>query len=290
MKKRARRISTLGSRVTSLVSICLVLMLLGSGICLVIAGYNLRSRIVEKAGFVIVMERACDPACIKAMKTRLNADRAVENYGYTSAEAVLEQEAANLGEDVLATSEVNPYSAEFDVRVRPEWANTDSVAALVERYYDGYGVDDIVYESDMLRRADSALQRAALVLGALALVLLIISIGLINNTVSLSIYGRRFIIHAMKLVGARAGFIRRPFVVAGLRGGIVAGLVAGAILAGARWYASTVSPLADALLPWEWCAAVVAAMILLGGLICCLTAYSAACRYLRSSYDEMFMK
>lgn len=290
MKKRVRRISTLGSRATSLVSIGLVLLLLGMGFLVGISADNLRRQVKGNVGFVVVMERECPLQCVEAMKKRLHADPAVDRYSFTSAEAILEEEAENLGEDILAMTEANPYSSEFEVRLRDLWANSDSVEALASRYAEGYGVDDVVCENETLKGVDMALRRVAIMLGILALVLLIVSIGLINNTVSLSVYGRRFTIHAMKLVGATPGFIRRPFVLAAAEGGLLAGAVSGGMLLAMRWYAGTFDASVENLLPWSACITVAAGMALTGAAICALTGYFASRRYLRASYDEMFMK
>ena len=113
---------------------------------------------------------------------------------------------------------------------------------------------------------------------------------LINNTVSLAVYSRRFIIHTMKLVGATGAFIRRPFILAGIATGAIAAGVAIALLAALRAYAATFDPMVNLLLGWTDMAMIFIAMALLGILICALASTVATNRYLRADYDEMFMK
>ena len=290
MNKRAKQISTLGSRATALVSVCLVLFLLGAASLAGLAGQKLRDDARRNIGFTVMMEHECPQADFDAMKRRLMATPAIETFTYTTAEDILAQESESLGDDIAAMLGANPYSSEFEVRVRPAFANPDSVQALSERFADAPGVSSVLCDTGLIAGLDNAINRTGLVLAGLALVLLIVSIALINNTVSLSIYGRRFIIHTMKLVGATGGFIRRPFIIAALEGGLLAGLVASAALVAVRFYMPSVLLNADALFPWVSVAVIAAAMVTAGALLCALTAMFAANRFLRASYDEMFLK
>ncbi len=290
MNKRAKQISTLGSRATALVSVCLVLFLLGAAALAGLAGHKLRDDARRNIGFTVMMEHECPRTDFDAMKRRLLATPAIETFIYTSAEDILAQESESLGDDIAAMLGANPYSSEFEVRMRPAYANPDSVQVLSERFAEAPGVSSVLCDVNLIAGLDNAINRTGLVLVVLALVLLVVSIALINNTVSLSIYGRRFIIHTMKLVGATGGFIRRPFIIAALEGGLIAGLVASAGLVAMRFYMPSVLLNADVLFPWVSVAVIVAAMVVAGALICALTAMFAANRFLRASYDEMFLK
>ena len=218
MNKRAKQISTLGSRATALVSVCLVLFLLGAAALAGLAGHKLRDDARRNIGFTVMMEHECPRTDFDAMKRRLLATPAIETFIYTSAEDILAQESESLGDDIAAMLGANPYSSEFEVRMRPAYANPDSVQVLSERFAEAPGVSSVLCDVNLIAGLDNAINRTGLVLVVLALVLLVVSIALINNTVSLSIYGRRFIIHTMKLVGATGGFIRRPFIISGLGG------------------------------------------------------------------------
>lgn len=290
-EKRSRRISTFGSRITSLISVALVLVLLGLAGLMFVAGRNLTDNVRRNLGFTVKMERECTPDDTNALKRALMADAAVERLTFSSAEDILAQESELLGEDIAALLDGgNPYAAEFDVRVKPLYARTDSMAVLTARYASRPGVSEIVTESAVIEGVDSTLRRVSAVTAVVALVLLVVSVVLINNTISLSIYGRRFVIHTMKLVGATGAFIRRPFLRAGLVNGLIAGVLAAGALVGARfWAVSADAGLADAL-PWTAVAVIGAGVVLLGMFICVTTAAFATNRYLKASYDEMFLK
>ncbi len=289
-KRRSKRISTLGARLTSMVSVALVLVLLGLAAMIGLAGATIQDEVKRNIGFVAVMDKECTAEQLNAMKTCLLSQPAVKSFAFSSAEDILASESEYMGQDIAAIADGNPYSSEFDVKVRPAYASADSIASFAAFIADMPGVQEVNSESTVIEGIDTTVRRVTMVLSVMALVLLVVAVALIGNTVSLSVYGRRFIIHTMKLVGATPGFIRRPFVVAGLRDGFIAGLLASAVIVAFRYYAPRVDPIAHELVSWQLVAIVCAAMVLAGAIISSLTALVAANRYLRASYDEMFLK
>lgn len=288
--RKSRRISTFSSRITSLVSVALVLVLLGIAALMGIAGKNLTDNLRRDLGFFVKMERECPETQINIMKQSLLSSPAINTVTYSSAEDILSQESEYIGEEIGAMLDVNPYSPEFEVKVNPAYASPDSIRMLTERYENAAGVQEIITESAVIEGVDSTLRRISTILLIVAAILLAVSVALINNTVSLSIYGRRFVIHTMKLVGATGAFIRRPFILAGLTNGLTAGALASAFLIGTRIYAGTLDPLIDQALPWPYVAAICVALVAAGAAICVLTARFATNRYIKASYDEMFLK
>ena len=129
-----------------------------------------------------------------------------------------------------------------------------------------------------------------IVLGCVAAILLVISFVLINNTVSLSIYSRRFVLRTMKLVGATPSFIRRPFVRTGISNGAIAGLLASAVLAAIQAYAMEADAEIAELLSWTASGCVYAALVVLGAIICAGASWFAATRYLRLNYDSLYRR
>ena len=121
-----------------------------------------------------------------------------------------------------------------------------------------------------------------------AIALLVVSFVLIFNTVRLAVYAKRFSIYTMKLVGATAGFIRRPFLTSNLLNGFVAGLIASVGLIAVVYYSHMMELSVAEVLSWQAIIPVLAGVILTGMLICLIAALFAANRYLRLSYDEMF--
>lgn len=291
-QKRSKRISTFGSRLTSIVSVSLVLLLLGLVAMAGLAGRNLTDEVRRNIGFIIKMDRDASAAQLNTVKKVLGGAPYVERYVFSSADDIMARESSLLGEDIADLVEINPYSSEYDVRVRPQYANLDSINMIIFEVRTIPGVEEIITEADVIKGVDTTFRRISTVLLIVAAVLLFISFVLISNTVSLSIYSRRFVIHTMRLVGASPAFIRRPFIFAGCRSGLVAGICASLVIAGVRMYTATLEPgLMDGALPW-WpvMAALFGALIAGGIILCALASLLATSRQLRSSYDEMFLK
>lgn len=283
------KISTLGSRLTSVVSVTLVLLILGILAMTLQASHSLGEDIRSNIGFVVKLSPSATSADINRVKQLVGSTPGIHSYTFSSPEAILAEESRLMGEDVSGMlGGDNPFGAEFEVKATPAYACGDSIAMLSAKISADAAVEETVTETAVVDSVNSVVRRLTIVLLCIAAALLIISFVLINNTVSLSIYSRRFIIHTMKLVGATGGFIRRPFVLAGIATGALAAAVAIALLAAVRGYAATFDPVVESALPWTAMAWIFAATAIAGILICALASIIATNRYLRAGYDDYF--
>ncbi|MDE5682931.1 MAG: permease-like cell division protein FtsX [Muribaculaceae bacterium] len=288
--KTSRRISTLGSRFTSMISVCLVLLLLGIGAMAGLIGNGIAGEVRRNVGFVVKLERDCSDDNIRAIATALESHPAVASAEFLSADSILAEESKFLGESLSDDVNENPFFPEFNVNLEAGATAPDSVAAITAYFESIEGVGEIVSENAVIEGVDKALRRTGTfaLIGAAAL--LMVAIALINNTVSLSIYSRRNTIHTMKLVGATRGFIRAPFVRSAALNGLVAGVIASGLLAFLRIYAATFDPIVGASLPWVEMAILFLGLLAIGTALCALTAAFAINRHLNSSYEDLFLK
>lgn len=289
-KRRANRISTFGSQLTSIVSVTLVLLILGLLAVIGIAGRSGADALKSNLGFIVKLERSVNEQSINRLKQLFNTAPYAASYVYSSAEDILAAESQYLGEDIAGLLDINPYGAEFDVKVTPDYASVDSIEALVLTLESDEAVESVLTENSMIAAVNSTLGRATWILLAIAAALLVISIILINNTVHLAVYSRRFVIHTMKLVGATGGLIRLPFVLAGALNGLISAVIASILLIAMLAYGANIDPFIAACFSWEACAIVLGLMIVVGVVICTLASMFATNRYLRADYDDMFMK
>ena len=176
------------------------------------------------------------------------------------------------------------------MNVKSEYASVDSLNAICAAIAQGPAVDEINIQRDLIEKVNENMRHAAIVLGAVALILLIISVALINNTVRLSVYSKRFLIHTMKLVGATSGFIRRPFIRANIINGIIAGILANLLLAVALYYTLQLSDELAWVVSPEEVGCVMGAVVLCGILLCWIATFFAANKYLRLDYDALFKR
>ena len=289
-RRRSNRISTFGSQLTSIVSVSLVLLILGVLGLVAIAGRSGADMLKSNLGFIVKVERGAPESELNRLKQVFASAPFVASYVYSSSDEILASESQYLGEDITSLIDVNPYGAEFDVKVKPEYASVDSIESVSAMVAADKAVEEVLTETSMIAAVNSTLGRLTWILLAVATALLVISIVLINNTVHLAVYSRRFVIHTMKLVGATASFIRRPFIVAGAVNGLVSAAIASMILVVMVVSASNVDPLLASAFTFRLCALVVAAIFVVGVLICTLASMFATNHYLRADYDDMFMK
>ena len=286
--KHRSGISTFSAQLTATVSVALVLLLLGIIALLGIAAHSVTNSIKENMGFDVVLAEDTPAETIKSLKQGWMSAPYVSNVKYYSAEDALAKWQDDTGEDLMSLLGVNPFRPEFEVKVKAQYADVDSIDKIVAPLRAIPQVSEINVHTEMVESINDNIRSIALVLTVVAAALLLISFVLINNTVRLTVYARRFIIHTMKLVGATPGFIRRPFVSRNILNGIVASLVAIALLAATLYYCSTLDTSVMRAVTWIDAAWVFGGMMVAGILICALAALFAANKYIRLDYDSMF--
>ncbi len=277
-----------GKHLTSTVSVGMVLLILGIVGSAAFAAGNITRHIRENLGFNMVMRMNADMTQINDMKRRLTSSEFVASYDYMSPEEILEQENAYLGSDIVELIGGNPYQPEFSVRVKAQYASVDSLEKITAPLRMSDSVEEITVHTEMVESINSNIGSLSLVLIALAGALLIISFVLINNTVRLTIYSARFLLHTMKLVGATNAFIRRPIVIGNMLNGILAAAVAILLLCLLRVYAISIDPDLALALPWSDLIWVFMGIVAGGILICGTASWIATNKYLRQKYDDMF--
>ena len=283
----------IGSRATSALSVTLVLIVVGLCATLGVAVHRATSATGDDTTILLTVRPGTNPLRVSELKRTFNSSPWFTDYVFTDASTVLSREAETLDSVTrlgLQLLTENPFGDEFTLRLAPEWRNADSIVVLTERLRTLPYVDIVSGDAYAMGRANDGLQNVMIYLGILALVLLLISTALINNTISLSIYSRRFNIHTMKLVGATDSFIRRPFARAGAWTGFVAGLLAAAAVCGVQCWLMLNDNMVG---PWITPATIVITGVSLvgaGTLIARGAAWWAANTYLHKSYDKLFKK
>lgn len=266
----------------------LVLFILGIIALMAVVADRVTDEIKENMGFDVLLNDTSNDADLAALEKEIaSAPYALEVVAHTPAEAASQWQ-AETGEDVVELLGVNPFAAEIEVRVKPQWANTDSLRAIAAALEKQEFVERVSLQADMIDSVNSNISTIAIALSVVALALLFISFVLINNTVRLTVYARRFIIHTMKLVGAKPAFIRRPFIVNNVVQGVIAALIASLLVVLLWQYVASLDPIIENLVTTAQMVWIVVALVLAGMFICAIAALWASNKYISLSYDEMF--
>ncbi len=209
----------------------MVLVLLGLVIFAVLTGRNLSSYVKENIVVTLMLEQDMTNSEARQMGRELQSRPYVNSMEFISKEEALREGTRELGVDPSEFAGANPYLPSIELHLKADYANNDSIAKIGRELRKYPRVIRIDYQRDLIDSVNHNLAKIGIVLLVLAGLLTFISFSLINNTVRLGIYARRFSIHTMKLVGASWNFIRGPFVRRAMLIGLVAAIVADAVLA-----------------------------------------------------------
>lgn len=283
------KISYWAANFTTIVSVTLVLLLVGIITFITLSSQKESRKIRERLEVSLVMKDSVSDAYAQSVAQRIGTAPYALEAGFIGKEQAMQDWHAETGEDLETLFGVNPLSPEVYFRVKANYSSPDSLKNLNQRLQTIPGVAEVVMpDSEMVHAMNSNIQSLAIILGLVALVMIVISFVLINNTVHLSIYARRFTIHTMQLVGATDSFIRRPFILNNIIAGLISGVIASAILAISLGAAPHMGWNDVAYyISWGLYVCVAGGMILTGPAICCIAAAIATSRYLKKDYDEL---
>ena len=276
--------------VTSSISTMLVLLLLGLVVFFVMTANNLSVYVRENIAFTIQMDEHARESDILAFQRRLNQKLYIKQTTYISKEQALKEQTLAMGTDPTEFLGYNPFTASIEVKLNADYANSDSLAWIKDEVRANKQVTDIDYPQELMDSVNSNIRKISLVLLGLAGLLTLISFALINNTVRLTIYSQRFLLHTMKLVGASWGFIRRPFVARNVWVGLLAAAMADALLMGMACLSIHYEPDLLAVVTPQVMVAVVVAVSVTGLLIPTFCAYISINKYLRMRASELYYK
>ena len=290
MEEKKSKISYFSANITPIISVSLVLLLLGIVAMLGIAANSLTDYVKENIGFDVVMKNDASQQEIDALKQMWTKAPYVASVKYISKEDALQSWEKETGENLMEVIGVNPLSSEFEVRVKPQYVSVDSLNRIEYALSQNKSIDSVKMHKDVVEQINSNVKSVVLVLGAVLMVLVLISFVLINNTIRLAVYSHRFIIHTMKLVGATASFIRRPFVLTNVLNGFIASLIAITLLSGLMYYVAEVNSDYANLLDFTQITVVYCGIMVVGMAMCALAALLATNRFISLSYDDLFVK
>lgn len=222
--------------VTSTISTTMVLVLLGILVLFVLTAKELRDSVREDLTVTIILNDSINNQDALTLSTKIQNKKYIKRLSYISREDALQEQVETLGIDPREFLGTNPFSISIELHLTANYACSDSLTSVIQDLRQENAIADIIYQKDMMETLNYNLRNITLVLLVITSLLIIVSLSLINNTVRLSVYSRRFIIHTMKLVGAKWNFIRRPFLIRSFWIGLSASVIANAtLISGIIW-------------------------------------------------------
>ena len=287
-KQKKARVRHRLQGVTLCISTALVLILLGMVVFSVLSARNLSAYVKENLTVTMMLGEDITDTEARQLCGELRKQDYIGHITYISKEQALKEQTEAMGTDPSEFLGMNPFVASVELQLKAQYANTDSLRWIAKNLKSDKRVTDITYPQDLMDSVNRNLNKINLVLLVLAVLLTCVSFSLINNTVRLGMYARRFTIHTMKLVGASWGFIRRPFVRNAIGIGVLAAVIADAALAAGIYVLYSYEPGVMTVVTWQVMAVTGASVFLFGVLITLLCAYVSVNKFLRMKAGDLY--
>lgn len=292
VKKRDQGLSKTrlrGSYLTLIVSISLVLFLLGVLGMVLINARGLSDYFRESLSFSVMLDEEAKEADIRMLQKDLDAKPYVKSTEYISKDAAAAKLKQDLGEDFLNFLGYNPLSPSIDVYLFAGYTSPDSVARI-EKYIHEYPfVKDVYYQESLLYLINENVRKITVFLLVMSIFLFLIALTIINNSIRLSVYSKRFTIRAMQLVGATRAFIRKPFLIRSALHGLIAGLIAMILLLGLIYLVEKEFFMLLTFQSVNLLLLLGAAIIITGIFITVVSTFFSVNRYLGISDDKLYL-
>lgn len=274
--------------VTSSISTTLVLLLLGLVVFFVLGAHNLSVYVKENINFSILISDDMKENDILKLQKKLDKEPFVKATEYISKKQALREQTEAMGTDPQEFLGYNPFTASIEVKLHSDYANSDSIAKIEKKIKKNTNIQEVLYQKDLIDAVNDNIRNISLMLLGLAVILTFISFALINNTIRLTIYSKRFLIHTMKLVGASWSFIRRPFLRRNFWIGVLSAVIADAVLWGAAYWLVSYEPELIRVITPDVMLLVSVSVLIFGVLITWLCALLSINKYLKMKAGTLY--
>jgi len=273
---------------SSVISISLVLLLVGLASMLLVNAKSISDYFKENMQVSVMMKQNVSDDTALAYKARLDKERFIKSSVFVSKEQGRREMADMLGEDFLDVFETSPIPVSIDITLDADYVSADSLEVVRAEIGESSLVDEVVYQRSLVDALNANLSRISLILAVFISLLLFISFVLINNTVRLNVFAKRFTIHTMKLVGATKSFIRAPFLVQSAFQGVFSAVISIMVLVGILFFVKSEFEQLFEVFRLELLLLVAGIVLLSGLVICVVSTYFVVGKLVSLKKDELY--
>lgn len=277
-----------GAWLSTVISISLVLLLVGVAGLLVANARSVSDYFKENMQVSVLMKQEVGDDEAMEYVSDLDAKPFIKSTTFVSREQGAKEMTDLLGEDFLNVFEAAPIPVSVDVTLKADYVSSDSLEVVKNEIMKSPLVGEVVYQQSLVDKLNTNLRKISMVLGVFIVLLLFISFVLINNTVRLNVFSRRFTIHTMRLVGATKSFIRAPFLVQAVFQGLFSALLATLMLVGILFFVRSEFAQLFEVFRLDMLLIVIGVEILAGVLICVVSTALVVGRLVSLSKDELY--
>lgn len=276
------------SIVSTIVSICLVLFLYGLLGLFLIKAKDVKREVKESIELKVIFRKGITKSEATKWQTILAGRHYVKSAKLVSEEEALDRMKANYGQEAVDVLDVNPLPMSIELNVIESFANVSQLDGLKNEIEKDPQVREVVYQENIVAEIDRNMRRVTIGIGLFVVVFLLIAVALINSTIRLTMYSRRFLIKSMQLVGATRTFIRRPFVMQSIVNGLLSGVMALSMLLALLYLVQQQIPGLMQSSDAYPVGLLFASVLALGFIISAISSYFAINRYLNLKLEELY--
>lgn len=274
---------------SSVVSISLVLLLVGVGSMLLVNTKSVSDYFKENMAVTVMMKPEVSEADAMVFAEEIGTMDFVHSAEFISRERGEEEMVRMLGEDFLKVFETSPIPVSVNLTLNADYVSPEAVRTVEKRIMEGYPVvDEVVYQQSLVDTLNANLSKISLVIAVFIALLMFISYVLINNTMRLSFYDKRFTVHTMKLVGATRSFIRGPFLVRAAFMGLFSGIIAIMMLLGVLFFVKAQFAQLFEIFRLDLLLLVMGIVLAAGLVICVASTYFVVNRLVSLGKDDLY--
>ncbi len=282
-KKRLR-----SSYLSVIVSIALVLFLLGLLGLIILKTKSLAQHFKEQVTLNVFLKDTKDVNAIADFQKELRTKEYTKTLEFISKEKAAELMQKEIGQDFLEFLGTNPLKDVLNLHLKSEFVTQDQLKKIEQSLVKNPLVYEVSYDKPLIELLNKNIHRISIWILAFSVLLTLIAVVLINSSIRLSVYSKRFIIKTMQMVGATKGFIRRPFIWTSIKLGIFGALLAIVALTAMSYYIEQQIPEIKILDDYQLMAMVYGIVLVLGILITWISTYFATRRFLNLRTDELY--
>ncbi|MBO4602006.1 MAG: permease-like cell division protein FtsX [Salinivirgaceae bacterium] len=291
MNKKEKRISSRqlrSSYITTVISISLVLFVIGLVGLLILNAHKISQHVKENIELTIFLNDDVKEVEMIRFENILKTSDFVRQTAFVSKDSAARELTQEIGEDFVSFLGYNPLSPSIEVKLKADYANIDSIAKIEKKLSKYSLVKEVSYQKSLIETINQNVKRISIILLIFCGLLFIISLSLINNTIRLSVYARRFLIKTMELVGATRSFVRAPFIIKSLCHALYSIIIAYILLGGVIYMINEHVQELEIMCELDTIAILYAGIMVVGFLIVWISNFFAVNRYLRMKGNELY--
>jgi cell division transport system permease protein len=277
--------------ISTVIGIVMVLFITGLVSWFVLGLNHLKNNKIESFEIDLFFEKSVSDVELGVIEQEIAAKPYVSSASYRSSEEAWEILSEEVGDSALTVIDnENPLNQSIIMTLKKDYFSLDSLAWIETELKAAYPeqLTEVSYRKEDFQEVNTSLQKMVYFVLLIALMLLFIAIGMINNTIRLSLYSKRFLIKTMQLVGATPGFIRKPFILSAIGQALISGLIAGCMVLGFLFLLERYDPIFLDMTDIRIFLIVMVGIMLLGIIITVLSTYFALRKYLRLNLDNLY--